>query len=105
MTERHVATFTVPAEHPALPGHFPGTPVVPGVVVLDHVLHATEQWQGRAVHVGAIRQVKFHSPLLPGEMAEVTLDFSGAVLAFRVVRSEQLIAQGTFGLADAAPPP
>jgi 3-hydroxymyristoyl/3-hydroxydecanoyl-(acyl carrier protein) dehydratase len=30
--------FTIPAEHPALPGHFPGRPVVPGALLLDHVL-------------------------------------------------------------------
>jgi 3-hydroxymyristoyl/3-hydroxydecanoyl-(acyl carrier protein) dehydratase len=37
MSERHEATFAVPASHPSLPGHFPGAPVVPGVVVLDLV--------------------------------------------------------------------
>lgn len=69
--------FTVPADHPALPGHFPGRPVVPGVVVLDHVLAAIEQAQGRD-HAprGPLRlpQVKFVRPLLPGETARVELE-------------------------------
>ncbi|RBC43168.1 hypothetical protein BRN41_12545, partial [Xanthomonas oryzae pv. oryzae] len=38
--------FVVPHDHPCLPGHFPGRPVVPGVVVLDHVLQAVEALHG-----------------------------------------------------------
>ena len=35
-----VGSFTIPADHPTLPGHFPGRPVVPGVVLLDEVMAA-----------------------------------------------------------------
>ena len=31
-------TLTVMKDHPALSGHFPGVPVVPGVLVLDEVI-------------------------------------------------------------------
>ena len=34
--------FIISADHPSLPGHFPGHPIVPGVVLLDRVLEAIE---------------------------------------------------------------
>ena len=98
MSEKHQTTFAVTADHPSLPGHFPGTPVVPGVVVLDHVLQASEQWQGRSLGARALKQVKFHSPLLPDQRAEVSLELEGATLNFRVTRDNQPVAQGTFAL-------
>lgn len=99
MTERYASTFTVPASHPSLPGHFPGMPVVPGVVVLDLVLRAASDWQRRAVSVSGLKQVKFLAPLLPEERADVALEVAGEALSFRVARGGQLIAQGTFVLA------
>jgi 3-hydroxymyristoyl/3-hydroxydecanoyl-(acyl carrier protein) dehydratase len=96
MGERHQSTFSVPADHPSLPGHFPGSPVVPGVVVLDLVLKTSELWRQRAMNVTGLRQVKFHAPLLPQERADVTLELEGDALAFRVTRGEQIIAAGTF---------
>lgn len=90
--------FVIDADHPALPGHFPGRPVVPGVVVLDRVLAAIE-----AVHgpLGAMRlpQVKFVQPLLPGEAARIEIDpvaVDGAPprWRFRVLRGEIVIATG-----------
>jgi len=103
MIERHRSTFIVPADHPCLPGHFPGTPVVPGVVVLDHVLKAGESWRGQALRVRGLKQVKFHSPLLPDVTAEVSLELDGETLGFRVARGEQIVAQGIFALAEAVP--
>ena len=100
MTDRHAASFIVPASHPALPGHFPGTPVVPGVVVLDLVLKAAESWQQRALQVGGLKQVKFHSPLLPEERADLELEIAAEALRFQVKRGEHLIAQGAYVLTS-----
>jgi 3-hydroxyacyl-[acyl-carrier-protein] dehydratase len=98
MNEPHRTSFAIPVDHPALPGHFPGSPVVPGVVVLDQVLKSMEQWTARPVHVSGLRQVKFHTPLLPAEQADVTLELAGETLRFQVTRAELMIAQGTFVL-------
>jgi 3-hydroxymyristoyl/3-hydroxydecanoyl-(acyl carrier protein) dehydratase len=101
MTEAipHLSAFTVPADHPSLPGHFPGTPVVPGVVVLDLVLKAAESWTKCRLPLSGIRQVKFHAPLLPDEPVELTLEATADALRFHIVRGDQLIAQGAFTLA------
>ena len=88
--------FVVPQDHPALPGHFPGRPVVPGVVVLERVVEAIEAAQGP---LGALRlpQVKFVQPLLPGEYADIAIEaMPGDVprWKFRVTRGETAIASG-----------
>lgn len=65
--------FAIGHDHPALPGHFPGNPVVPGVVLLDRVLDAIEAAHGP---LPALRlpQVKFLRPLRPGQAAEVVVE-------------------------------
>jgi 3-hydroxyacyl-[acyl-carrier-protein] dehydratase len=104
MGEKHQATFIIAADHPSLPGHFPDTPVVPGVVVLDHVLQAAERWQKRALRTRGLKQAKFHSPLLPDQRADVSLEIERDTLTFRVTRDDQPVALGAFTLAqDAAP--
>jgi 3-hydroxyacyl-[acyl-carrier-protein] dehydratase len=90
--------FVVDHGHPCLPGHFPGRPLVPGVVVLDQVLAAIESAHGP---LGALRlpQVKFASPLLPGEVARVELDGASPRWRFRVLRGATLVASGEVALA------
>ncbi len=85
--------FTVTPEHPSLPGHFPGRPIVPGVVILDHVLAAIEARDGV---LGPVRlpQVKFVQPLLPGEAARIELDGQVPRWRFRVLREDVLLASG-----------
>lgn len=91
--------FSIPADHPSLPGHFPGRPVVPGVVLLDRVLEAIES--GGAAS-GALRlpQIKFVRPLLPEQTARIELQAQdGQAWRFRIVRGDELIASGEVAAA------
>src|SRR5690606_11438064 len=66
--------FVINPDHPSLPGHFPGRPVVPGVVLLDHVLALLERRHPELAGVALrLPQVKFLQPLLPGELAAIDL--------------------------------
>lgn len=87
--------FVVFADHPALPGHFPGNPLVPGVVLLDRVLDAVEQTHGE-IEALRLPQVKFLQPLRPGEAARVELEAldDGARWRFRVLRNATVLATG-----------
>lgn len=104
----HIETrLSIPPDHAALPGHFPGQPVVPGVVLLDRLIEAAEASLGRPVHVTGLPQVKFLAPLLPGEEAHAVIDVQTVVkapspalsLRFRIEREGAVIAQGVFTLA------
>lgn len=55
--------FTVSSTHPSLPGHFPGRPVVPGVVLLSHLFELVEAHD--CCRVVGIRRLKFLHPVLP----------------------------------------
>lgn len=90
--------FVVAQGHPCLPGHFPGRPLVPGVVVLDHVLAAIESTHGP---LGPLRlpQVKFASPLLPAETARIELAGAAPRWRFRVLRGAIVVASGEVALA------
>ncbi|ASR45012.1 hypothetical protein BEN78_07870 [Xanthomonas citri pv. mangiferaeindicae] len=96
--------LVVEATHPCLPGHFPGRPVVPGVVILDRVVAAIEARHGP---LGALRlpQVKFVQPLLPEQTATIGLEpIAGGVprWRFRVERDGTLLASGEIATASPA---
>ena len=62
--------FQVPADHLCLPGHFPGRPVVPGVVLLDEAL-ALLLAAAPGLRVAGLPAIRFLRPVLPGEDVEV----------------------------------
>ncbi len=103
-----MTSFAIPADHPSLPGHFPGRPLVPGVVVLERVIAAVASEclaMGMSGPPQSLRlpQVKFVQPLLPGETASIELQRVATPLRwrFRVLGSATLIASGE--IAHAAP--
>jgi 3-hydroxyacyl-[acyl-carrier-protein] dehydratase len=62
-----VTALAIAADHPSYAGHFPGTPVLPGVVLLDATLDALEKaGKGPAGH-WEVSNAKFQSAVRPGE--------------------------------------
>jgi 3-hydroxyacyl-[acyl-carrier-protein] dehydratase len=98
--ERCEAGICIPKDHPALPGHFPGAPVVPAVVLLDQLLSDLERRLGRALSIAGLARAKFLSPLLPEQFACCEVEIEGARLAFRVEHAGQVVARGVFVLAE-----
>jgi len=90
-------TWTVPDDLPAFPGHFPGRPMVPGVVLLDRVLALASQMSTRP-DGWRIDSAKFFRPVGPGTelVFELTTRASGA-LAFVVRCGAGEVASGTLG--------
>lgn len=72
MNDRHDATFSIGPDHPAIPGHFPGRPVVPGVVLLDHVIAAARDAFGLGP-LALLPRVKFAAPVMPGQRVAMVL--------------------------------
>jgi 3-hydroxyacyl-[acyl-carrier-protein] dehydratase len=94
-----VACFRVAPDHPCLAGHFPGRPLVPAVLILDHV--ATALRRGHGLRLVRIVDARFNAPLRPGESASIRLDApdSGAVWRFEVHRGEALLVRGRLEVA------
>lgn len=94
--------LSIAADHPSLPGHFPGRPVVPGVVLLDYV-GATLAGQWPAWRLAGLPSVKFVRPLLPGEGFYILLQGELPKPRFRIERdSGELLAQGQLLLESVA---
>jgi 3-hydroxyacyl-[acyl-carrier-protein] dehydratase len=94
-------TASVAANHPCLAGHFPGNPIVPGVVLLELVAAALSDWRGAGTWIARFGNVKFVSLLRPGEVAEITLQDRGAQFRFRCECGGRVLSQGSFELAAA----
>lgn len=94
--------LTIPSSHPALPGHFPGHPVVPGAVILAEVVLAATGLLG-AVHVTGLASVKFSSPMLPEQPCELTLTSDGTGIArFELTHDSAPVASGRLQYQPAA---
>lgn len=91
---QHSIPFSVPLRHSALEGHFPGNPVVPGVVIIDQVITAAEAWLGVPLTVHGLPQVKFLRALSPGESAHLEIRAVGVRLEFLISRRGEVIAKG-----------
>jgi 3-hydroxymyristoyl/3-hydroxydecanoyl-(acyl carrier protein) dehydratase len=89
--------FTIPTDLPLFAGHFPGQPILPGVVELDCVVSMVAEVYpqlGESQFAG-LSAVKFKSPVAPGDRLSVTLNRKELAVAFVIKRGATVCAQGT----------
>lgn len=88
--------WVVPAGHPAFPGHFPGRPIVPGVVLLDQAILFAEKLLGAEVGRWLIGNAKFLSPVGPAETLVFSLQPTArGAIVFTVKCGERDVASGS----------
>lgn len=78
-------TICIPPDHPSLPGHFPGRPIVPGVVLLDAIFAEL------GIVPTALHSVRFTRPVRPGDIIAIALENG----RFTAHVADQLVVQGT----------
>lgn len=94
----YTSECVIDENHPSLPGHFPGNPIVPGVVIIDEVIAVVGKWQPQAVIEG-FNSVKFIQPLLPNEHFVVELNQTKSNrIKFECKKTQQVFASGLMNI-------
>ena len=105
-------TLLIAHDHPAFAGHFPGAPIVPGVVLLDAAVYAVLQalrptpsadGDDDAKRICQVSSAKFLSPVGPGETLTITYATSATgSTRFDISSGSRKVATGTLVLSAAS---
>ena len=98
--KRVVGIKNVTANEPFFPGHFPGNPIMPGVLILEAMaqvgavllLRSVPDRDRKVVYFAGIDQARFRRPVIPGDQ----LRFEVEVLKMRA-RTARLRGQAFVG--------
>ena len=108
--EGAIALKNVSMNEPHFAGHFPGHPVMPGVLIVEAMAQTAalvvvealgDNAQGRVVYFMTIENARFRKPVTPGDALHIHVDkikTRGAVWKFKGVAKvdEQVVAEATF---------
>ena len=117
--KRAVGLKNVTADEPFFQGHFPGQPVMPGVMIVEAMAQVAgimmltcPQYRGRIPFIAAIDSVRFYQPVIPGDtlIIEATIEWVRGLLGkinFLARVGARVVVKGEmkFALKDAPPSP
>jgi 3-hydroxyacyl-[acyl-carrier-protein] dehydratase len=116
--ERITAIKAVSINEPFFAGHFPGRPIMPGVLIVEALAQAAGvlaveslglSGSGKLVYFMAIEGAKFRTPVEPGCLLELNVSFvqkrsSVCKFAGRAMVGGKLAAEANFTAMIADPP-
>ena len=77
---RAIGKYTVKGDEFFLQGHFPGNPIVPGVIQCEMIAQTAvallPDCKGKTPLYTGLNNVKFKNPLLPGDTAVMTVELT-----------------------------
>ncbi len=95
LEERVVATKNVTASESYFQGHFPGNPIMPGVLQIETMaqvgsipLLMSPNFEGKIAFLAAVDKVKFRQNVVPGDVLTITVEIVR-------LKSRMGIGQGT----------
>jgi 3-hydroxymyristoyl/3-hydroxydecanoyl-(acyl carrier protein) dehydratase len=93
--DKATVTFAVPHDLRYVDGHFPGSPIVPGVAQLVPVAEAQARrvWPELGPARG-VRRLKFMHALRPGDELVLTLERAEGQVRFRIERGASTCSKG-----------
>jgi len=108
--KRIVGIKNVTINEPFFQGHFPGEPVMPGVLIVEAMGQTAgvlayramgEEAEGKGVFLMSINRVKFRRPVVPGDQLRLELEVAkhrGDIWAFqgKALVEDQLAAEAEF---------
>ena len=113
-----VATKAVTINEPFFAGHFPGRPIMPGVLIVEALAQAAGvlaveslglSGSGKLVYFMAVDGAKFRTPVEPGVLLRLEVDFvqkrtTVCKFAGRAFVGDKLAAEANFTAMIADPP-
>ncbi len=116
--QRIVATKAVTINEPFFAGHFPGRPIMPGVLIVEALAQAAGvlavelldlAGSGKLVYFMAIDGAKFRTPVEPGVLLRLEVEFvqkraTVCKFAGKAYVGDKLAAQADFTAMIADPP-
>lgn len=107
--ERASCRKTFPADTPFFAGHFPGDPLVPGVILTEALAQTAgiaAGQPGKAFRLSAIKSMKFLAAVRPDEPIELHARKLGAVgglwqFEVKAAVNSRIVAEGSVVLSEA----
>jgi len=97
--KRIVAIKNVTINEPFFPGHFPGHPVMPGVLIVEAMAQVAgilayqsdESVRDKVTYFVGIDNAKFRRPVMPGDQLKIEIEVSGCKRGIWVFSAKAIV--------------